>query len=67
MGCKRIIVDPGYLKSLHRPNVAVKWDAIKNVVENGIELKTGEVVPLDVIIFGTGFSIVSDAFSPSRG
>jgi len=39
-GCKRIIVDPRYLKSLNRPNVSLKWDA------------------LDVIIFGTGYSLV---------
>ncbi|RDB21175.1 Baeyer-Villiger monooxygenase [Hypsizygus marmoreus] len=56
-GCKRIIVDPGYLESLHRPNVSLRWDAIKGIVENGIELKTGEIVPLDVIIFGTGYCL----------
>lgn len=58
-GCKRIIVDPGYLKSLNRSNVSLKWDAIDAIVENGIRLKTGVVVSLDVIIFGTGYSIVS--------
>lgn len=56
-GCKRIIVDPGYLESLNRPNVSLKWDAIETIVEDGIELKTGEIVPLDVIIFGTGYSL----------
>jgi hypothetical protein len=51
-------VDPGYLEALHRSNVGIKWDAIEGIVENGIKLRTGEVVPLDVVIFGTGFSIV---------
>lgn len=55
-GCKRIIVDPGYLKSLHRPNVSLNWDGIETVVPEGIRMKTGETVPLDVIIFGTGYS-----------
>ncbi|KAG6918135.1 hypothetical protein DXG01_016324 [Tephrocybe rancida] len=58
-GCKRIIVDPGYLGALHRPNVSLSWEAIKDVVEEGVELKSGEVVPLDVIIFGTGYSLES--------
>ncbi|KAJ3503773.1 hypothetical protein NLJ89_g8287 [Agrocybe chaxingu] len=54
-GCKRIIVDPGYLDSLNQPNVSLKWDPIESIVEDGIKLKTGEIVPLDVIIFGTGY------------
>lgn len=57
-GCKRIIVDPQYLDTLNRPNVSLKWDAIETIVEDGIKLKTGVVIPLDVIIFGTGYSIV---------
>lgn len=56
-GCKRIIVDPDYLKSLHRPNVSLNWDGIEEVVEEGVKLKTGEIVPLDIIIFGTGYSL----------
>ncbi|KAF9475842.1 FAD/NAD(P)-binding domain-containing protein [Pholiota conissans] len=56
-GCKRIIVDPDYLESLNKPNVILTWDRIESIVENGIKLKTGEVVPLDVIIFGTGYSV----------
>ncbi|KAF8163481.1 hypothetical protein B0H34DRAFT_325080 [Crassisporium funariophilum] len=63
IGCKRIIVDPGYLESLSRPNVSLKWDGIDSIVENGIKLKTGEVVPLDVIIFGTGYSFESATFN----
>ncbi|KAF8798180.1 FAD/NAD(P)-binding domain-containing protein [Phlegmacium glaucopus] len=56
-GCKRIIVDPQYLDSLNRPNVRLQWDAIETIVEDGIKLKTGVVIPLDVIIFGTGYSV----------
>ncbi|KAF8921179.1 hypothetical protein CPB85DRAFT_1269723 [Mucidula mucida] len=56
-GCKRIIVDPGYLSSLNRKNVTLRWDAIDSVVEDGLLLRSGEVVPLDVIIFGTGYSV----------
>lgn len=63
-GCKRIIVDPGYLDSLNRPNVHLNWDGIERIVDNGIKLRTGEVIPLDVIIFATGFSVVG-SFSSS--
>jgi hypothetical protein len=37
----------------------LNWDGIERIVDNGIKLKTGEIVPLDVIIFATGFSVVS--------
>ncbi|KAG7092585.1 hypothetical protein E1B28_008928 [Marasmius oreades] len=56
-GCKRIIIDPGYLKALRQPNVEVKWDPIESVVPEGLRLRSGGVVPVDVIIFGTGFSV----------
>ncbi|KAG5647262.1 hypothetical protein DXG03_000797 [Asterophora parasitica] len=46
------------MEVLHRPNVTLSWESIKGIVEDGIELKSGEVVPLDVIIFGTGYSLV---------
>ncbi|KAJ3574820.1 hypothetical protein NP233_g1506 [Leucocoprinus birnbaumii] len=62
-GCKRIIVDPDYLKSLHRPNVSVNWDGIEGIVEEGIKLKTGEVIPLDIIVFGTGYSLETKSFN----
>ncbi|KZV62264.1 FAD/NAD(P)-binding domain-containing protein [Peniophora sp. CONT] len=55
-GCKRVVLDPGYLASLHRPNVDLKWTPIDSVCSEGLRLATGEVVPLDVIIFATGFS-----------
>ena len=51
-------MDAGYLDCLHRPNVHPKWDAIESIVTDGIKLKTGEVIPLDVIIFSTGYSLV---------
>ncbi|KIK57688.1 hypothetical protein GYMLUDRAFT_98447 [Collybiopsis luxurians FD-317 M1] len=57
VGCKRIIVDPQYLESLNWPNVRLNWNGIERIVEDGIKLRTGEVVPLDVIIFATGYSV----------
>ncbi|KAK1236013.1 Palmitoylated plasma membrane-bound casein kinase [Marasmius sp. AFHP31] len=56
-GCKRLIIDPDYLKALSQPNVEVKWEPIDSVVPEGLRLRSGDVVPLDVIIFGTGYSV----------
>ncbi|KAK7054753.1 hypothetical protein VNI00_003216 [Paramarasmius palmivorus] len=59
VGCKRIIIDPDYLTALGRPNVELTWSPIECVAPDGLKLRSGEVVPLDVIIFGTGYSIES--------
>lgn len=59
MGCKRAIYDPGYLKSMNRPNVTLNFDGIDAVVPEGIRTKKGEIIPFDVIIWGTGFNVVS--------
>ncbi|EPQ58318.1 FAD/NAD P-binding domain-containing protein [Gloeophyllum trabeum ATCC 11539] len=56
-GCKRIIIDPGFLESLHRPNVSMVWDGIERIEESGIKLRTGEQVSLDVIVFATGYGL----------
>jgi len=51
-------VDPGYLESLHRPNVTLTFDEIERFVPQGVQLKTGDIVALDVLVLGTGFSLV---------
>lgn len=55
-GCRRIIVDSDYLACLSRPNVTLTWEGVDSLVEEGIRLKSGETIPLDVVIFGTGYS-----------
>jgi cation diffusion facilitator CzcD-associated flavoprotein CzcO len=57
-GCKRIIADCGYLDALSKPNVSITYEGIDCVVPKGIKLKNGEVVPLDVIVYSTGFDTV---------
>ncbi|KAJ1308247.1 hypothetical protein OPQ81_003962 [Rhizoctonia solani] len=56
-GCKRLVVDSGYLRSLHRPNVELEWDTITKIVPDGIETKSGQKYQCDVIAFATGFDI----------
>ncbi|KAF8957769.1 hypothetical protein BDZ97DRAFT_84041 [Flammula alnicola] len=56
LGCKRVIFDTNYLAALHRPNLDLNWDGIDTIVEDGILTKTGEHIPLDVLIFATGYA-----------
>jgi len=58
-GCRRIILDPGYLDIIGQDNFSFEWDGIDSVVEDGIKLKTGAHIPLDVIVYGTGYSLAS--------
>jgi len=37
--------------------MTLTFDAIDHIVPRGVQLKNGEVVLLDVLIFGTGFSL----------
>ncbi|KZT37983.1 FAD/NAD(P)-binding domain-containing protein [Sistotremastrum suecicum HHB10207 ss-3] len=59
-GCKRLVLDPGYLKSLRQPNVSLNWDAIKEVTPTGLRMQGGNVVDLDVIVFATGYVFISN-------
>lgn len=38
-----VVADSGYLKSLSLPNVALNFDGIEQIVENGILTKKGEI------------------------
>ncbi|KAF8161885.1 hypothetical protein BJ912DRAFT_865240 [Pholiota molesta] len=66
LGCKRVIFDAKYLSALHRPNLDINYEGIETIVEDGILTKTGEHVPLDVLIFATGY--VADEYPvPIKG
>lgn len=58
MGCKRVILDPGYYKSLNRPNVDLAWGGVKEILEDGLFTGKGEKYQFDVLVYGTGFKIV---------
>jgi hypothetical protein len=57
VGCRRLTPGIGYLNSLRAPNVRVVTDKIAKVVPQGIELSSGEIIELDVIICATGFDV----------
>ena len=47
-GCKRVIYDPGYLESLHQPNVELVYDPIKEVTDKGVLCNSGKEHQVDV-------------------
>jgi len=49
---------PSTWEAYTAPNVTSTYGEINRVVPEGVQLKTGALVPLDVLIFGTGFSVV---------
>ena len=61
-GCKRPVLDAGILESLRRPNVIVNWEGVDSITSSGITTKANIDVPLDIIVFCTGYKIVRDSF-----
>ncbi|CCM02739.1 uncharacterized protein FIBRA_04846 [Fibroporia radiculosa] len=61
LGCRRPILDPGYLACLHQSNVELNWNGISRITENEIHTDKGETIAADVIILSTGF--VTDQYS----
>ncbi|RDW58681.1 FAD protein [Coleophoma cylindrospora] len=57
LGCRRPTPGNGYLEALNCDNVRVVSDEIERVVEDGIVLKTGELIKIDAFICATGFDV----------
>lgn len=36
LGCKRMLLDTGFLQALHRPNLNLNWHGIQSITEDGI-------------------------------
>jgi cation diffusion facilitator CzcD-associated flavoprotein CzcO len=58
MGCKRVCISSDYYPALNRDNVELVTESIERVTRDGILLADGREVPLDVLIWGTGFDVV---------
>lgn len=52
---KRVLADCGWYKMLRRDHVELIGDQIECILPEGIRLVGGKVVPVDVIVFATGF------------
>jgi cation diffusion facilitator CzcD-associated flavoprotein CzcO len=57
IGCKRILISNDYYPALARENVDVVTEGIARVTETGIVTHDGTELPVDAIIFGTGFKV----------
>ena len=57
VGCRRPTPGNGYLEALTSANVRVVTDEIQNIVPEGIMLKTGELLKVDIFVCATGFDI----------
>lgn len=55
MGAVRVLLSDEYYPALAKENVQVNVDGISHITENGIVTKPGDQIPLDVIIYATGF------------
>lgn len=56
VGCKRRILDNGYLKSLQRDHIHLTNEGISHIEEDGIVTESGAKVEVDIIVTATGFS-----------
>lgn len=55
IGGKRILISDDYYQTLNRDNVEVVTDAIDRVSADAIVTRDGRRLPVDVIVFATGF------------
>jgi len=62
IGCKRAIFSDAYLPALDEDNVDVVDDGIAEVRSRSIVTRGGDEIPVDTIIFGTGFQPIAAAF-----
>jgi cyclohexanone monooxygenase len=63
VGCKRLCVDTGYYETFNRPNatlVDLREEPIEEIVAEGLRTRR-RVVPLDAIVFATGFDAMTGA------
>jgi cation diffusion facilitator CzcD-associated flavoprotein CzcO len=65
LGAKRICVDTGYYDTFNRDNVTLldlQLDPMEGVEPDGIRLRSG-LVPIDDLVFATGFDAMTGAVS----
>jgi cation diffusion facilitator CzcD-associated flavoprotein CzcO len=55
IGSKRILISDDYYPSLNHENVEIVSGAIDHLTDAGVVMKDGREVPVDVLIYATGF------------
>jgi cation diffusion facilitator CzcD-associated flavoprotein CzcO len=59
LGCKRILRSDDYFPAIVRENVSLVTSAVSRFEPEGIATADGELHPVDVVIYGTGFETQS--------
>ncbi|MBF6215385.1 NAD(P)/FAD-dependent oxidoreductase [Nocardia puris] len=67
IGCKRAIFADAYFPALERDNVEVVTDGIAEVLPHAIRTRAGAEIPVDTLIFGTGFTSTPTAYERITG
>jgi cation diffusion facilitator CzcD-associated flavoprotein CzcO len=60
LGCRRVIPTNTYLPALSLENVEVDISGIECITPEGIRTKNGRSIPLDVIVYATGYLAYSN-------
>jgi len=60
LGCRRVIPTNSYLPALARENVDVDISGIEKITPTGIRTRDGKDIPLDIIVYATGFYAYTD-------
>jgi len=60
LGCRRVIPTNTFLPALARENVDVDISGIERITPTGITTKEGKEIPLDIIVYATGFFAYSN-------
>jgi cation diffusion facilitator CzcD-associated flavoprotein CzcO len=60
LGCRRVIPTNTYLPALARDNVEVDISGIDKITPTGIRTRDGKDIPLDIIVYATGFHAYTD-------
>ncbi len=61
LGCRRVIPTNNYLPALALPNVAVDISGLERITPQGIRTRDGKDIPLDLIVYATGYYAYSNA------
>ncbi len=61
LGSRRVIPNNTYLPALARANVQVDISGIESITPAGIRTRDGQDIPLDIIVYATGFYAYSNA------
>ncbi len=60
LGCRRVIPTNAYLPALARENVHVDISGIERITPQGVLARDGKEIPLDVIVYATGYFAYSN-------